>query len=178
MYAWVQLISLLFCVLFSGKFRSNGSMEHAGNLTSPDKGGNSHGDERNTVSIESSDQIQQNGVQDSEHVPKEETTLARKSATPEGISNMAFTVDFGDEDSKKSTDGRSLSDFVPSKIRKSFRERKEKSAEKAAEKAAEKTGKSAEKLPEHSPANKSLTKEKSAIHNTHVSLYEPDLETI
>ena len=148
----------------AGKFRSNGSMEHTGTLTSPDKDGNSHGDERNTVSVESSDKIQQNGVQDSEHVPKEETTLARKSATPEGISNMAFTVDFGDEDSKKSLDGHSLSDFVPSKIRKSFRERKEKSAEKAAEKIA----KSAEKAADHSAASKPLAKEKSSSHNTQV----------
>ena len=144
-----------------------------GSLTSPDReGGKSLGDERNSVSVESSDIIQhngvqdskQNGVEDSEHVPKEETTLARKSATPEGISNMAFTVDFGDEDSKKNIEGRSLSDFVPSKIRKSFKERKEKSVEKSAEKIA----KSAEKAAESGPTSKSLAREKQASQNTQV----------
>ena len=133
--------------IISGKFRSNGSMEHMpGALTSPDKNRvKSLCDERNAVSNVSSDHnITQNGVQDSEYVPKEEATLAQKSATPEGTSNMAFTVDFGDEDSKKSLEGHSLSDFVPSKIRKSFRERKEKSAEKADAKAVKSPEKAAE----------------------------------
>ena len=116
-----------------------------GAVTSPDKDRvKPLGDERNTVSnISNNHEITQNGVHDAEHVQNEETTLARKSATPEGHS-MAFTVDFGDEDSTKSIDGRSLSDFMPSKIRKSFRERKEKSAEKAEIKAAKAVEKAVE----------------------------------
>ena len=149
-------------IIVSGKFRSNGSMDNTpGTLTSPDKDRvKSLGDERNAVSNVSSDhEIKQNGVHDCEHVPMEETTLARKSATPEGHS-MAFTVDFGDEDSKKSVEGRSLSDFVPSKIRKSFRERKEKSAEKAEVKAVKAEVKAA----------KAVEKAAEASHNTPVGL--------
>ena len=42
---------------------------------------------------------------------------------------MAFTIDFGDDD-KKDKAPKSLSECVPPKIRKSFRERKEKAKEK------------------------------------------------
>ncbi|XP_062614534.1 centrosomal protein of 170 kDa protein B-like isoform X2 [Saccostrea cucullata] len=46
---------------------------------------------------------------------------------PEGGASTAFTVDFGEDESPKRTmSGKSLSEFMPSKIRKSFRDRKDK----------------------------------------------------
>ncbi|XP_061173997.1 serine-rich adhesin for platelets-like isoform X2 [Saccostrea echinata] len=46
---------------------------------------------------------------------------------PEGGACTAFTVDFGEDESPKRTmSGKSLSEFMPSKIRKSFRDRKDK----------------------------------------------------
>jgi hypothetical protein len=45
---------------------------------------------------------------------------------PEGGASTAFTVDFGEESPKKAMSGKSLSEFMPSKIRKSFKDRKEK----------------------------------------------------
>lgn len=50
--------------------------------------------------------------------------------TPEGVANMSFTVDFGDE-AKPHVEGKSIGDFMPSRLRKSFRERKGKSSEKS-----------------------------------------------
>eukprot|EP00105_Crassostrea_gigas_P024175 XP_011444329.1 PREDICTED: centrosomal protein of 170 kDa protein B isoform X8 [Crassostrea gigas] len=48
------------------------------------------------------------------------------SKMPEGGACTAFTVDFGEESPKKPMAGKSLSEFMPSKIRKSFKDRKEK----------------------------------------------------
>lgn len=48
------------------------------------------------------------------------------SKMPEGGACTAFTVDFGEESPKKPIAGKSLSEFMPSKIRKSFKDRKEK----------------------------------------------------
>nr|XP_022328881.1 centrosomal protein of 170 kDa-like isoform X7 [Crassostrea virginica] len=48
------------------------------------------------------------------------------SKMPEGGASTAFTVDFGEESPNRSLSGKSLSEFMPSKIRKSFKDRKEK----------------------------------------------------
>lgn len=48
------------------------------------------------------------------------------SKIPEGGASTTFTVDFGEESPNKSMSGKSLSEFMPSKIRKSFKDRKEK----------------------------------------------------
>ncbi|XP_067680781.1 centrosomal protein of 170 kDa-like isoform X7 [Haliotis asinina] len=62
---------------------------------------------------------------------------------------MAFTVDFGDDD-KKSKMPKSLSECVPSKIRKSFRERKDKVQQRSQNKEA--TPSKSEEEREMSPA--------------------------
>ncbi|XP_052766551.1 uncharacterized protein LOC128207571 isoform X3 [Mya arenaria] len=67
------------------------------------------------------------------------TTNPTTSTTPEGIANMAFTIDFGDEPKSANVEGRSLGDFMPPKLRKSFRERQEsKSSSKASKSSSEK----------------------------------------
>ncbi|XP_052273894.1 centrosomal protein of 170 kDa protein B-like isoform X3 [Dreissena polymorpha] len=90
---------------------------------------------RSDVSLQSSD-AKSHVI--SSNVPNTNTTPVvpysdpnKTCTTPEGVTNMAFTVDFGD-DSKSSLEGRSLGDFMPPKLRKSFRERQEKSHEKLA----------------------------------------------
>ena len=118
---------------------------------------------RTNVSDNQSDTTStQNGVLDTnKNVPKQMDPINTKS--PEGISNMAFTVDFGN-DENKSMDGKSLSDFVPSKIRKSFRERKEKTLEKASEK--QKLA-SKDKIPQENPVpTKPSVKEKTGLEKT------------
>lgn len=67
-----------------------------------------------------------------DNVPKSDnsTVPISETRTPEGVTNMAFTVDFGDE-KKPHLEGRSIGDFMPSRLRKSFKERQEKSSEKS-----------------------------------------------
>ena len=53
------------------------------------------------------------------------------SKLPDGNTSMAFTVDFNEESSGKKVSGKSLSEFVPSKMKKSFDDRKDKSISKS-----------------------------------------------
>lgn len=94
------------------------------------EGGDNH---RTTVSnsVNNADKHSQNGVTDtSSDVPNKEHVPAKSAGTPEGVTNLAFTIDFGEE-SKTPLEGRSLGDLMPPKMRKSLRERKEKQMEKA-----------------------------------------------
>jgi len=62
-------------------------------------------------------------------VPNNNPAGGKTASTPEGVTNLAFTIDFGEE-SKTTLEGRSLGDLMPPRMRKSLRERKEKQVEK------------------------------------------------
>ena len=75
---------------------------------------------------------------------------------------MAFTVDFGD-DSKSGLEGRQLGDFMPAKLRKSFRERQEKTTLSTKSSSTEKiTPEKSKPIPERHKTSKT-TPEKPAV---------------
>ncbi|XP_064603884.1 centrosomal protein of 170 kDa protein B-like isoform X3 [Liolophura sinensis] len=72
--------------------------------------------------------------QDKREVSVEKSLSSQPTTKTHDTSAMAFTVDLGDEKpSKKMNMSGSLSEFVPSKIRRSFRERLEKASSKASQ---------------------------------------------
>lgn len=72
--------------------------------------------------------------QDRREVSVEKSLSSQPVPKAHDTSAMAFTVDLGDEKpSKKMNMSGSLSEFVPSKIRRSFRERLEKASSKASQ---------------------------------------------
>ena len=105
----------MYVFVFSEKHRASKVME----APATEPGADGSAQSRTNVSNNTSDNT----------TPTSDQNVPSSEKTAEGVTNMAFTVDFGDEATNK-LEGKSLSSFMPSKIRKSFRERQEKSHDK------------------------------------------------
>ncbi|XP_069118336.1 centrosomal protein of 170 kDa-like isoform X3 [Argopecten irradians] len=95
------------------------------------------------------------GLVSEESHDKGDNPVLRRQSDSSGGPSMSFTVDF-DEDIRKMNSSGRLSDFVPSKMRKSFRERKENLAKA---KDANSPEKSANKESQSDKGSKSVSKE-------------------
>ncbi|XP_053409193.1 centrosomal protein of 170 kDa protein B-like isoform X3 [Mercenaria mercenaria] len=137
------------------KLRSNGSsMDQESNRDSV-----TSEDSRTNVSNSADKHSERDVTHSNNNVPKSEnsTVPINQSRTPEGITNMAFTVDFGDE-SKPHLEGKSIGDFMPSRLRKSFRERQEKSSEKSSASKSSSKEKPVEKVSHEKSTSSSTSK--------------------
>ncbi|XP_060559876.1 centrosomal protein of 170 kDa protein B-like isoform X3 [Ruditapes philippinarum] len=135
---------------FRKKLRSNGSsMDQESSKASV-----TSEESRTSVSTSADKHSDHDATLTNNNVPKTEdsTVPITQPKTPEGITNMAFTVDFGDE-SKHQLEGKSIGDFMPSRLRKSFRERKEKTSEKLS-------------TPSKSSSKEKIPQEKSTTNST------------
>ena len=92
------------------------------------------------IPCQSSDNKKESSNNDGSHTPPERDTgpLAVED-TPLNKSHTAFTVDFGDEDEevKAATKNRPIGEFLPSGLRRSFRQREEKIKEMQEKKKGE-----------------------------------------
>lgn len=127
-----------------------------------------------SASAANADTQSQNGVQDaSSDVPNKDHVPSKKATTPEGVTNLAFTIDFGEE-SKHGMEGRSLGDMMPPRMRKSLRDRKEKQLEKSSASSSQSSAVKEKSTPEKHKllADKSKPKSTDKVSvSTHAILH-------